>query len=1061
MSFTKPLPDPPKEHSPPPPSRKFGLHQVYPDPSDPTKVTEAKDAKIDIIALHGLDAQSPTTWIAWKEDGEPQSGDVHWLRDPHMLPLVIPKSRILTYDWNANYDKTASSDIFLGHADTLLDRIYVDRKDTNRLKRPVIFIASCFSGLLLAKTLLRAHNAFTDRGEKYREILQSTVGVTFLGTPFQGSWDAGYNTAQLRIAYAAQIGSESSQELIQYLQKASNNRPSPLDELVQTFCEMINHKDLKNKIVCFYESRNTNHSAIGKKLPEGYAKEQLNVNGHGIVVTQNSACLQGVERVGLDVRHNMLHKFNHPRNDGFKRLSLRLKEFAECADEVMERRGKSINDKSHHTDSETQSCLKDLRATDPRDDKKRIEETKGGLLKDSYRWILEHSEFQQWRYDKQNRVLWIKGNPGKGKTMLLCGIINELKKSIGVTGLLSFFFCQATDTRINNATAVLRGLIYLLVDRQPSLISHVRKKYDTAGKQLFEDVNAWMSLSEIFTNILKDPSLQSTYLIIDALDECTTDLSLLLNLVVKTSSAYSSVKWIVSSRNWPSIEKDLDEATQKVRLCLELNEKSVSEAVTAYVQFKVNWLAERNGYDSDTRDAVQRYLSLNADGTFLWVALVCQNLEKIPLRNTCAKLTAFPPGLDSFYQQMIKQINNSDNADLCKQILASTAIVYRPITLKELTSLVERLEDMSDDLKSLQEIIGLCGSFLTIREETIYFVHQSAKDYLLINASDEIFLSGKEKAHYVIFSRSLEVMSRTLQLDVYSLSAPGISIEQVKPPDPDPLAVARYSCLYWVGHLLDSDTKGNTDTYLEDGGLVDKFLRQSYLYWLEALSILRSLSSGVVMIRKLENRLQADRSPDLYAFVDDAKRFALYNRSVIEQTPLQIYCSALVFSPEKSIVRVTFENYIPPWIQRKPKVQTQWSALLQTLEGHSSWVLSVAFSPDGKQIVSGSDDNTVRLWDATTGAALQTLKGHSTTGAPLQTLKGHSVTSVAFSPDGKLLPTLRVRNYWLVDGITNILWLPTDYRPTCEAIWDTIVILGHSSGRISFLRIGEGPKLIK
>ena len=56
---------------------------------------------------------------------------------------------------------------------------------------------------------------------------------------------------------------------------------------------------------------------------------------------------------------------------------------------------------------------------------------------------------------------------------------------------------------------------------------------------------------------------------------------------------------------------------------------------------------------------------------------------------------------------------------------------------------------------------------------------------------------------------------------------------------------------------------------------------------------------------------------------------------------------------------------------------------------HSSHVWSVAFSPDGTKIVSGSHDETVRVWDAVTGTLSNTLEGHSS-----------DVTSVAFSPDG-------------------------------------------------------------
>jgi len=59
-----------------------------------------------------------------------------------------------------------------------------------------------------------------------------------------------------------------------------------------------------------------------------------------------------------------------------------------------------------------EKCIQHLRLTDPRDDKKRIEETKGGLLEDSYCWILENTDFQRWRDDPQSQLLWIKGEPG-------------------------------------------------------------------------------------------------------------------------------------------------------------------------------------------------------------------------------------------------------------------------------------------------------------------------------------------------------------------------------------------------------------------------------------------------------------------------------------------------------------------------------------------------------------------------------------------------------------------------------------------------------------------------
>ena len=202
--------------------------------------------------------------------------------------------------------------------------------------------------------------------------------------------------------------------------------------------------------------------------------------------------------------------------------------------------------------------------------------------------------------------------------MLLCGIINELNKSMSKTDQLSYFFCQATDLRINNATAVLRGLLYLLVSRQSSLVSHIREKHDHAGKALFDDANTWVALSEIFTNILQDPSLNSTYFIINALDECVIDLLKLLDFIVLISSISSRVKWIVSSRNEAYIEQRLQLNDSGIRLSLELKENTVqvSRAVNIYIDRCLSELPEIK-YNQLLLDSARKKIQQKANSTFL------------------------------------------------------------------------------------------------------------------------------------------------------------------------------------------------------------------------------------------------------------------------------------------------------------------------------------------------------------------------------------------------------------------------------------------------------------
>lgn len=502
-------------------------------------------------------------------------------------------------------------------------------------------------------------------------------------------------------------------------------------------------------------------------------------------------------------------------------------------------------------------CLADLRVTDSRDDKRRIERTKGGLLKGAYGWVLDHPDFRQWRDDEQSRLLWIKGDPGKGKTMLLCGIIDHLRPVTKLADpkagrLMSYFFCQATDLRINSATAVLRGLIYLLVVQQPSLLSKIRDDYERAGAELFKDANAWFALSRIFTDILQDEALKDACIIIDGLDECSKDLPELLDFIDQNSRP-SHVKWIVSSRNWRQIEEHLSGSGQNVLLSLELNNTSISAAVDAYIRHKVEHLTRAKGYDDSTRHYVRNHLQSNSNNTFLWVALVCQDLERprVTRRSTITRLKSFPPGLDAIYLRMMEQINDSDDAELCRRVLAVVSVVERPITLPELTSLDLSLHELSEDLESVADIIANCYSFLTIQDGFIYHIHQSVKEFFVQQPLKQIFPNGIMEEHSSIFGRSMEVMFHSLHRDMYHLRDMGCPIEQIQAPIPDPLAHAHYSCMYWVDHLCRAGELRD-----ENATQLARFLREKFLCWLEYLSLLGNVPRGSTSLLELRSFIQ-------------------------------------------------------------------------------------------------------------------------------------------------------------------------------------------------------------
>ncbi|KAH8692058.1 WD40-repeat-containing domain protein [Talaromyces proteolyticus] len=710
--------------------------------------------------------------------------------------------------------------------------------------------------------------------------------------------------------------------------------------------------------------------------------------------------------------------------------------------------------------SEDQRCLQDVFLSHPDDDRRRIEAIKGGLLDDSFRWILDNAEYQRWWNNPGSQLLWIKGDSGKGKTMLVIGIIKQLLKPES-SKFPAYFFCQGTDPKLNNATAVLRGLIYMLIIQQPHLISHLRQRYSTEGKRLFEGGNAFYSLSAVFENIIGDLQQPTVHLLIDALDECKEDLENLLRLIAKTMSMTSvQVKWIVTSRNMNHIEEILDHDHEANTLSLELNADRISRAIETYIYYKVSHLKILQ-HDQELQERVKYQLCRKSDGTFLWVALVIEELRKCHLEEEVLDaLEDIPTDLSKLYDQMIGHIDQlkGRRRDICVMVLSMVVLAYRPLHLSEICHLTG-----IDKRQEVDRAIILCGSFLSIRDEYVYLIHQSAKDHLdNIHATTAIFWE-RSTIHHKMFSRSVETLSTRLRQNIYNLENPGVLASEVATfqPHPDPLLGLRYSCTYWLDHFLEVDPEVIDNSEAVENRGVMGFFKKHLLHWLESLSLIGEVPHGILSFRRLAYRQQAQDIPHSLSILNynqrytlsvflcndqaavkirrnsvllESEKFVNSYGSIIEKAPLQTYSAALVFCPQKSEIKRLHWDERLKFIKNVFGTQECWDSCVQTLRGHTGSVNAVVFSSNGQMLASACEDHTIRLWDAATGTLKRILLGHNgsaralvfspnnqalasssddhtvrlwdvATGVIMQTLRGSNwkVHAIAFSPDNRML----------------------------------------------------------
>jgi hypothetical protein len=447
----------------------------------------------------------------------------------------------------------------------------------------------------------------------------------------------------------------------------------------------------------------------------------------------------------------------------------------------------------------------------------------------------------------------------------------------------------------------------------------------------------------------------------------------------------SRVKWLVTSRPFHIARRELLISSDQVMINLDMNSEHISEAVKSYTAAKVSELQHRHQCDLHLRQQLEAELISKAQDTYLWVSLVCTRLKSVKCENVLTAVKDAPPGLTSLYGQIFDELRKGKSTivENSMRLMKAMLTAYRHLRGQEIDSTA----GLHLDKAELNKLVDRCAPLVMRRGDSIVFVHQSAREYLRAPGARIALNSFPSWSHSEIALSCLSCLSQRLRINPMNLLQPDSGTGSMNTSDTALPASIEYATTFWAQHLADAIPDVLIEEALGDHGKVIAFLNTKLLEWLESLSLLNQLPRGVEALMCLANAHQQQQQwlldPELNIsgpgsslpnLLNDATRFLWRHYYTVARWPLQIYSSALLLSPQESVVGKLNLHKTPQWLKAVHPLETTWPPFLQTLTGHELSVTSIVFSKDGKHIVSGSRDMTVKLWDATTGNCQKTLE---------------------------------------------------------------------------------------
>ncbi|KAH7134386.1 hypothetical protein EDB81DRAFT_858982 [Dactylonectria macrodidyma] len=369
--------------------------------------------------------------------------------------------------------------------------------------------------------------------------------------------------------------------------------------------------------------------------------------------------------------------------------------------------------------------------------KDRVEER----VEDTCMWFLKHEHFQAW-LNQESGPLLVSADPGCGKSVLAKYLIDHgLPRS---TTICYFFF---KDQDQNTVRQALCALLHQLFSLKPSLIEHAMPQFRKDGQGL---INSTESLWKVLRNAIKDPQTGPVIVVLDALDECTESefADLMRNVESQFRSdqlGYGKLKYLLTCRPYDQIVskfRGLLDAFPNIRIPGEEESETISQEVNHVITRRVNQLSHLS---PQIKSHLEKRLQETTHRTYLWVYLVFDYLEKENFKKTPkgveSAVATLPTSVNQAYDQILNK-SKSEERLMVRKVLSIILAASRPLTLSEMnvainiddTSLSIHDLDLEDEEDFKTRLRSWCGLFVSIYHGSIYFLHQTAREFLLADS---------------------------------------------------------------------------------------------------------------------------------------------------------------------------------------------------------------------------------------------------------------------------------------------------------------------------------------